>query len=78
MRVLEEYVEVLNNFGLITQNFPDSVLEIIRNTNAFLYLANSYCAVNNLIILTFRLIIDEECCQRLGKELNDRRNHLGN
>lgn len=44
-RVCEEFIEILNNFYIITSTFPDSMLEAIRNTNAMLFLANTYCLV---------------------------------
>ena len=40
---LHDYVEVLSNFTLIATLFPESVFEVIRNTNAMIYIANSYC-----------------------------------
>ena len=43
VKYLTEYIETLNNFGLIVTSFPDSIIEMIRGTNALLYLANSYC-----------------------------------
>jgi len=43
VKYLTEYIEILNNFGLIVTSFPDSIIEMIRGTNALLYLANSYC-----------------------------------
>lgn len=46
VRVCEEFIEILNNTNIITTTFPDSMLETIRNTNAMLYLANTYCLVS--------------------------------
>jgi hypothetical protein len=43
VKYLTEYIETLNNFGLIVSSFPDSIIEMIRGTNALLFLANSYC-----------------------------------
>lgn len=43
VKYLTEYIEILNNFSLIVTCFPDSIIEMIRGTNALLYLANSYC-----------------------------------
>ena len=40
---LSDYVEVMSTFTLIASLFPESVFEVIRNTNAMLYIANSYC-----------------------------------
>jgi hypothetical protein len=36
-------MEIMSNFSLIVIYFPDDILEMIRNTNALLFLANSYC-----------------------------------
>lgn len=34
---------MLANVTLIVETFPESVLEIVRGTNAMIYLANAYC-----------------------------------
>lgn len=43
VKYLTDYIEVLNNFSLIVTSFPDTIIEMIRGTNALLFLANSYC-----------------------------------
>jgi hypothetical protein len=43
VKYLNDYVEVLSNFALICSHFPESIIEMIRGTNALLFLANSYC-----------------------------------
>ena len=48
IKYINDYVEVLSSFTLITTHFPESILEIIRGTNALLFLANSYCLTIHL------------------------------
>ena len=48
VKYLNDYAEILSNFTLIATNFPESILEIIRGTNALLFLANSYCLTIHL------------------------------
>lgn len=48
----------------MTFNFPMEILEIIRNTNAMLYLANSYCMV---IIYFFYIIQMGNKAKKWGK-----------
>ncbi len=43
VKYLNDYIEVLSNFSLIFVHFPESITEMIRGTNALLFLANSYC-----------------------------------
>jgi hypothetical protein len=43
VKYLNDYVEVLSSFTLIVNHFPESIIEMLRGTNALLYLANSYC-----------------------------------
>jgi hypothetical protein len=43
VRYLNDYVEVLGTFALIVNHFPESIIEMLRGTNALLFLANSYC-----------------------------------
>ena len=48
VKYLNDYAEILSNFTLIATNFPESILEIIRGTNALIFLANSYCLTIHL------------------------------
>ena len=48
LNYLNDYVEVLSNFTLISTYFPESVFEIIRGTNVMIFLANSYCVTLHL------------------------------
>lgn len=43
LNYLNDYVEILSNITLIVTHFPDFVLELMRGTNALIYLANTYC-----------------------------------
>lgn len=43
IKYLNDYVEVLSSFTLIVNHFPESIIEMLRGTNALLFLANSYC-----------------------------------
>jgi hypothetical protein len=48
IKYLNDYIEVLSNFSLVCAYFPDSIIEMIRGTNALLFLANSYCLTIHL------------------------------
>jgi hypothetical protein len=48
VKYLNDFVEILSNFTLIATLFPESIFEIIRGTNALLFIANSYCLTIHL------------------------------
>jgi hypothetical protein len=48
VKYLNDYIEILNNFTLIATYFPESILEMLRGTNALIFLANSYCLTLHL------------------------------
>lgn len=47
-KYLNDYIEIISNFTLIASHFPESILEMLRGTNALLFLANSYCLTIHL------------------------------
>jgi hypothetical protein len=47
-KYLNDYIEILSNFTLVAQSFPESILEILRGTNALIFLANTYCLTIHL------------------------------
>lgn len=48
VKYLNDFVEILSTFALIVTNFPESILEMLRGTNALIFLANSYCLTIHL------------------------------
>lgn len=48
LKYLTDYVEVISSFTLIVTHFPESIIEMLRGTNALLFLANSYCLTIHL------------------------------
>jgi hypothetical protein len=48
VKYLNDFVEILSTFNLIVSSFPESILEIMRGTNALIFLANSYCLTIHL------------------------------
>jgi hypothetical protein len=48
LKYLNDYVEVVSTFNLIVTHFPESIIEMLRGTNALLFLANSYCLTIHL------------------------------
>ena len=45
-KMMSVSIETINTIALITDFFPDEVIETIRKTNVLIYLANSYCLVS--------------------------------
>lgn len=48
VKYLGDYIEILSNFTLVVTHFPESILEMLRGTNALLFLANCYCLTIHL------------------------------
>ena len=48
IKYLSDFTEILSTFNLIVTYFPEEVLEMLRATNALLFLANSYCLTIHL------------------------------
>lgn len=46
--LLQDLIEILSNFQLITQHFGDSILEQVSNTNFMVYLTNVYCLARKI------------------------------
>ena len=46
--LLQDMVEILTNFQLITQHFGDSVLDAVSNTTFMVCLTNAYCLVRKI------------------------------
>ena len=46
--LLQDLIEIVSNFKLITQHFGESTLEQVSNTNFMVYLTNVYCLARKI------------------------------
>jgi len=73
VRYLNDYVEALSNFTLIILHFPESIIEMLRGTNALLFLANSYC-----LMLHLKKDLIEHLGIRLPKDTTNKSKSIAN
>ena len=46
--LLQDLIEILTNFQLITSDFGDIILDQVSNTNFMVYLTNAYCLLRKI------------------------------
>jgi hypothetical protein len=47
-KYLNDYIEIISQLTLVVTHFPIEILDLLRGTNALLFLANSYCLTVHL------------------------------
>ena len=50
VRLIQEIIEILTNFQLITAHFGESIMDSVANTNFMVYLTNAYCLMKKIRI----------------------------
>lgn len=46
--LLQDLIEIMTNFQLITSHFGDDILDLVSNTNFMVYITNAYCIAKKI------------------------------